>query len=71
MKKLTLTFKGLDNWDRPVYEANGNLCVDVNPYKNRKPNICTKYNNEFDSEPDMPIREQLEFEFVPKRVTWD
>ena len=69
MKKLVLNFKGWDSWDRPIYEADGILYVDVNPYKNRKPNICTKLNNAFDGEPDMPIRENLELEFVPSRGT--
>ena len=55
MKKLTLNYKGRDSWSRPVYEANGNLYVDVDPRKGWKPNIHTKYNNEFDGEPDMPI----------------
>ena len=60
MRKLTLNYKGRDNWSRPVYEANGNLYVDVAPGKGWKPNICTKYNNEFDGEPDMPISEDIQ-----------
>ena len=70
MKKLTLNYKGRDNWSRPVYEAEGKLYVDVSPCKNREPNICTKYNNEFDGEPDMPIAEGTEVEFVPGRDIW-
>lgn len=71
MRKLVLNLKGFDDFDRPVYEADGQLYVDVNPYKNRKPNICTKCDNDFYGEPDMPIRENLEVEFVPNRGTWD
>lgn len=71
MKKLILNYKGRDSWSRPVYEANGNLYVDVDPRKGWKPNIHTKYNNEFDGEPDMPISENIEVEFVPCRDIWD
>lgn len=71
MKKLTLNYKGRDSWSRPVYEANRNLYVDVDPRKGWKPNIHTKYNNEFDGEPDMPISENIQIEFAPCRDTWD
>lgn len=71
MSKLKLNYKGRDSWSRPVYEANGNLYVDVDPRKGWKPNIHTKYNNEFDGEPDMPISENIEIEFVPCRDIWD
>ena len=70
MKKLVLNHKGRDDWDRPVYEAEGRLYVDVEPRKDRKAQICTKCNNEFDGEPDMPIAEDTEVEFVPGRDTW-
>ena len=46
MKKLILNYKGRDSWDRPVYESEGRLYVDVDPRKGWKPNVCTKYNNE-------------------------
>ena len=71
MRKLTLYYKGRDSWSRPVYEADGNLYVDVDSRKGWKPNICTKYNNEFDGEPDMPISEDIQIEFIPCRDTWD
>lgn len=71
MEKLTLNYKGRDSWSRPVYEAGGNLYVDVDPRKDRKPHICTKYNNEFDGEPDMPVSEDIQFTFVPCRDTWN
>lgn len=67
--KLTLNYKGRDSWSRPVYEANGKLYVDVDPRKGRGPDICTKYNNDFDGEPCDPV--EAEFEFVPCRDTWD
>ena len=71
MKKLILNYKGRDSWSRPVYEADGNLYVDVDPRKDWRPNIHTKYNNEFDGEPDMPISDNIQIEFVPCRDTWD
>lgn len=71
MKKLLLSFVGCDSWDRPVYESNGQLYVDVDPRKEYPPNICTKYNNDFDGEPDIPFRKYEEVEFIPKRYTWN
>ncbi len=70
MKKLILNYKGRDSWDRPVYESEGRLYVDVDPRKGWKPNICTKCNNEFDGEPDTPIAEDTVVEFVPCRDIW-
>lgn len=32
MKKLILNYKGRDDWERPVYESNGQVYVDVSPY---------------------------------------
>lgn len=71
MRKLILNYKGRDSWSRPVYGADGNLYVDVDPRKGWNPNIHTKYNNEFDGEPDMPISENIQIEFVSCRDTWD
>lgn len=33
MNHLILHYKGRDDWERPVYEANGRLYVDVDPRK--------------------------------------
>jgi len=57
MAKLILTIKGRDNWDRPVYECDGNLYVDVDPRGSRPAEICTKHNNEFYGEPDTHVSE--------------
>ena len=70
MENLQLTHKGRDSWDRPVYECDGNLYVDVDPREHLPPNICTKSNNEFDGEPDSPISEDIEVTFIPARDTW-
>ena len=70
MKKPILNYKGHDSWDRPVYESEGCLYVDVDPRKGWKPNICAKYNNEFDGKPDTPIAEDTVVEFVPCRDIW-
>jgi hypothetical protein len=69
-RKLILTYRGRDSWDRPVYECDSRLYVDVDPRKNREPEICTKAENEFDGEPDSPIAEDLEVVFIPSRDTW-
>ena len=69
MKKLVLGLLGRDSWNRPVYEdETGLLLVDVDPRKDRKPDICTKNGNAFDGEPCDPV--QAEFVFVPYRDTW-
>ena len=68
--KLVLTHLGRDSRSRPVYESNGNLYVDTDPRKDRAPHICTKYCNAFDGEPDTPLPDGTEVEFVPHRDTW-
>ena len=71
MKKLTLRHIGRDDWDRPVYECDDQLYVDVSPRKSCKPEICTKQGNIFHGEPQTPIAEGIEIEFSPCRDTWD
>lgn len=66
--RLVLTFLGCDSWDRPVYTAGETLYVDTDPREGWGPNICTKYKNEFDGEPDSPVH--AEFEFIPQRILW-
>lgn len=70
MEKLILHYKGRDSWSRPVYESEGQLYVDVNPREGCRASLCTKFGNEFDGEPDMPIAEGTEVEFVPGRDVW-
>lgn len=70
MKKLVLNYKGRDSWSRPVYETGNSLYADISPLKSSRPDICTKNQNQFDGEPDMPIAEDIEIEFVPFRDTW-
>lgn len=66
---LVLVFKGRDSFDRPVYECNGKLYVDVDPCcEDTPPDIYTKSSNEFDGEPDIPVH--AEFDFIPHRYTW-
>ena len=69
MKTLELIYKGRDSWDRPVYECDGNLYVDVDP-NSENPHICTKSNNEYDGEPDYPISGDINLIFVPSRDRW-
>lgn len=70
MRKLILNYKGWDNWDRPVYESEGRLYVDVTPRKGYRPLIYTKCDNDFYGEPDMPVALGTEIEFVPCRYIW-
>ena len=69
--KLTLRLLGRDSWDRPVYDCDGRLYVDVDPRKSRPADICTKQDNAFDGEPCDPVPEGTIIEFVPARDTWD
>ena len=58
MKKLH--FIGIDSWDRPVYrDESGRLWKDVNLGAG-EPNLHSAVNNEFDDEPDIPIRDEYE-----------
>jgi hypothetical protein len=49
-------------------DTTGRLLVDVDPRKNREPDICTKQGNDFDGEPCDPV--QADFIFLPYRDTW-
>ena len=65
----TVLYRGRDSWSRPVYEApDGTLYVDVDPRKDREPDICTKQFNAFDGEPCGPV--DGFFTFIPHRDTW-
>lgn len=68
--KLILTYKSRDSWDRPVYECEGRLYVDVDPRTHRIPEIYTKQFNAFNGEPLDHIAKNVEIEFVPERETW-
>lgn len=70
MAKLILNYKGRDSWNRPVYESEGRLYVDINPHEGCRASLCTKCGNEFDGEPDIPIKEGTEVEFVSGRDVW-
>ena len=56
MKKTDLTFIGVDGWGRPVYrDTNGRLWKDVT-LDSETPDLYSACNNEFEGEPDMPIK---------------
>lgn len=68
--KLVLRHVGRDSWDRPVYECEGRLYVDVDPRSWRPPDICTKQGNEFNGEPLDQIPAGTEIDFIPARDVW-
>lgn len=69
--RLRLEYRGRDSWDRPVYECDGRLYVDVDPRRSRPADICTKQGNAFDGEPCDPIPEGTIIEFVPEpEIPW-
>ena len=58
MRKLKLI--GVDDWDRPVYQdESGQLWKDTN-LGSGEVSLSSSCNNEFDGEPDMPIRGEFE-----------
>lgn len=67
---LTLRHIGRDSWSRPVYECNGRLYVDVDPRRDRPPEICTKQGNAFEGEPCDPIPDRTDVKFIPQRDVW-
>lgn len=75
--KLALEFIGLDSWDRPVYiDENEKLWKDVDPRKDRTPDLCTVQGNTFGGEPSMNLcyfenYQDIEVVFLTGRVTWD
>ena len=69
--ELVLKYEGMDIVGLPVYSSGGRYYVDVEPRKRYEPKICTKLYNNFDGEPDYPIRADKVVIFLPERVTWD
>lgn len=72
MKKLE--YIGNDSWSRPVYkDENGKLWKDTSMGRIKgKHNLCSAVNNEFDGEPDCPIKSTIEVIFIPEQInTWD
>ena len=58
MKKLH--FIGVDSWDRPVYkDESGTVWKDVNLGKGNL-SLHSSVDNDFDGEPDMPLRGEYE-----------
>jgi len=62
----TMEFIGIDDWDRPVYKCieTGTLWKDIT-LGSENPELCTCQNN-FDGEPDCPIKKDLEIIFKNK-----
>jgi hypothetical protein len=63
----TMEFIGRDDWDMPVYKCieNGILWKDLEHGKSDIPELCS-CGNEFDGEPDSPIRKDLEIVYKSK-----
>lgn len=63
----TMEFIGVDDWDCPVYKCieNGYLWKDINLGKGI-PSLYSSSNNEFDGEPDSPIKDEITVVFKTK-----
>jgi hypothetical protein len=58
MRKLK--FIGIDSWSRPVYQdESGQIWKDVNLGRG-EPSLHSSADNDFDGEPDMPIKGKYE-----------
>lgn len=75
-KSLRLTFLGTDNWGRYVYEdERGQIWkhLDCNSTmeecRKRGDKLYSSCNNAFDGEPDCPMREGIEVEYVGKECS--
>ena len=69
--KKTLTYIGTDSWSRHVYEdENGKLwkhtdcCVPKEVCQERGDRLYSSCGNTLDGEPDYPMREGIECEFI-------
>lgn len=63
-KELNVKLLGVDDWDRPVYkDKKGYLYKDVNLGKGTL-NLCTLCSNDFYSEPNIPIREDIKVNII-------
>ncbi|MBQ8270828.1 MAG: hypothetical protein IKJ79_00155 [Bacteroidaceae bacterium] len=58
MNKIEIKSIGFDSFGREVFQtAKGSLLCDVNLDRSHKNmNLCAKLNNEFDGEPDFPVK---------------
>jgi hypothetical protein len=63
----TMEFQGLDDWDIPVYKCleNNKLWKDISHLKDGS-ELYSSSNNEFDGEPDCPIKKDLQVVFKTK-----
>ncbi len=67
-----LHYIGTDEWARPVYKDQyGKLWKDVELGDFEIPHLHSAVGNEFDGEPDSPIKKELEihFENIPKKIS--
>jgi hypothetical protein len=68
--KKTLTFIGRDSWCRPVYkDENGRLWKDVDCRPKWWGPLCSCVGNDFEGQPESPMRSDIEITFIPARVT--
>ena len=68
---MKLFFCGFDSWKRPVYkDEKSKLWKDVEPRVDRSPQICSAYDNKFEGEPDVSLKEE-DVTFWPCRMVWN
>jgi len=73
MLKKTLTFINYDGSGRPVYkDENKKLWKDVDNRQDwlgfKNENFHNAYKNQFEGEPDMPMKNDIEITFIPERI---
>ena len=70
MKKiLRLSHIGEDGWGRQVYkDANGKLWKDTDNRIGWLKELYTAAGNDFEGEPDIPMKKGIECIFIPERI---
>lgn len=68
---LRLEYRGRVSWDRPVYECDGRLYVDVDPRRSRPADICTKQGNALTASPATLFRRERSLSLSQSGDTWD
>lgn len=65
-----LTYIGRDGRSRPVYEdENEKLWKDTDCRAGWQGVLHSSYHNDFDGEPDCPMKSNIECIFIPERIT--
>lgn len=67
--KKILTYIGIDSWGRPVYkDENSKLWKDTDNRRGWLKELYTASENDFEGEPDLPMKKNIDCIFIPNRI---